>query len=86
MPNTKSAKKSLRQDIRRQKENLLKKRRFTDLFKQIQKLVTQGKKDEVQKLLPQYDKAIDKAAKTNVIKGNTAARKKSVVRRLLHKT
>ena len=85
MPNTKSAKKSLKQDARRQKENLIKKRRFTDLSKQIQKLMAQGKKDEAQMLLPQYDKAIDKAAKTNVIKENTAARKKSVARRLTNK-
>lgn len=83
MPNIKSAKKSLRQDQRRQKENSTKKRIFHDLSKQIQKLVSAGKKEEALQLLSKYDKAVDKAAKTNVIKPNTAARKKSRIRKFL---
>ncbi len=83
MPNIKSAKKSLRQDQRKQKNNLVKKRIFRDLLKQIQKLVAVGKKEEARQLLPKYDKAVDKAAKTNVIKDNTAARKKSRIRKFL---
>lgn len=82
MPNTKSAKKSLRQDQRRHRENLVKKRNIHELLKQIQKTIKDGKPEEAKKLLPAYDKAVDKAAKTNIIKKNTAARKKSGVRRL----
>lgn len=83
MPNTKSAKKSLKQDQRRKQENLAKKRKLKDLLKRIQNLSSQGKKDEAKQLLPNYDKAVDKAAKTNVIKQNTASRKKSSIRRLI---
>jgi small subunit ribosomal protein S20 len=83
MPNTKSAKKALKQDQVRQKENLRKKRNFKELFKEIQRLSLAGKKDEIQELLPKYDKAVDKAAKTNIIEPNTAARKKSRIRRFL---
>ncbi len=83
MPNTKSAKKSLKQDQRRKQENLAKKRKLKDMLKRIQKLSSQGKKDEAKQLLPDYDKAVDKAAKTNIIKQNTASRKKSGIRRLI---
>lgn len=83
MPNTKSAIKSLRQDRRRRSENLTKKKKIAELLKKIKKLAEQDKKEEARKLLPEYDKAVDKAAKANVIKENTAARKKSRARRLL---
>lgn len=82
MPNTKSAQKSLRQDQRRRQENLVKKRNIYELSKKIQKLIKDNKPDEAKRLLPDYDKAVDKAAKTNIIKKNTAARKKSGIRRL----
>jgi small subunit ribosomal protein S20 len=85
MPNIKSAKKSLKQDQRRRRENIIKKKRIGDLFKRIQKLVKQDKSDEAKQLLPAYDKAIDKAAKTNVLKDRTAARRKSVIRHLFSK-
>lgn len=82
MPNTKTAKKSLRQDQRRHQENSIKKRNLRELLKKIKKMINDGQMAEAQKLLPDYDRAVDKAAKTNVIKKNTAARKKSGVRRL----
>lgn len=85
MPNIKSAKKSLKQDQRRRQENLSKKRKISELFKRIQKLIGQNKKEEAMGLLPSYDKAVDKAAKTNVIKDQTASRRKSVVRHLFIK-
>ncbi len=82
MPNTKSAKKSLRQDQRRRQENSIKKRNLRELLKKIKKMIKDNQAAEAQKLLPDYDRAVDKAAKTNVIKKNTAARKKSGIRRL----
>jgi small subunit ribosomal protein S20 len=82
MPNTKSAKKSLRQDQRRRQENSIKKRNLRELLKNIKKMIKDNQAAEAQKLLPDYDRAVDKAAKTNVIKKNTAARKKSGIRRL----
>ncbi len=45
-------------------------RTFTDL-------VQEGKKDDARKLLPKVYKAIDTAAKKNIIHKNNAARKKA---------
>jgi len=41
--------------------------------------------DEAKKLLPQLYKALDKAAKTELTKKNTAARKKSKISKLINK-
>lgn len=82
MPITKSAKKALRQSIRRRERNLLKKEAFKDAVKKIKKLVQANKIDEAKKLIPEAYKAIDKAAKTGVIKKNNAARKKSRLMKL----
>ena len=77
MPITKSAKKALRQNIKRRKRNLLRKKKIKDLIKEIKDLVAEKKIEEAKKLLPQLYKALDKAAKVGTIKKNTAARKKS---------
>lgn len=45
--------------------------------KKILKLAAGGNKEEAQKLLPEAYKAVDKAAKRNLIHKNAAARKKS---------
>lgn len=45
--------------------------------KSIKNFVTEGKKKEAQESLSKAYKAIDKAAKSGIIKKNTAARKKS---------
>ncbi len=83
MPITKSAKKALRQSKRRATRNLKKKEAFKSVVKKIEKLVSVKKNDEAKKLIPLAYKAIDKAAKTGVIKKNTASRKKSRLMRLL---
>ena len=77
MPIKKSAKKALRQSERRRIRNLQKKRKIKNLIKQVKVLVSQKKVEEAKKLLPQVYKLLDKAAKTGLIKENTAARKKS---------
>lgn len=85
MPITKSAKKSLRQSKKRRARNIRQKEAFKDIIKNIQKLVLENKKKEAEKLLPKAYKAIDKAAKTGVIKKNTADRKKSRLTKLVNK-
>jgi len=85
MPVTKSAKKSLRQSQRRRVRNLSKKRKLKSLLKEVDSLVSEKKIAEVKKLLPQVYKALDKAAKTGLIKKNTAARKKSRITKLAFK-
>jgi small subunit ribosomal protein S20 len=86
MPITKSAKKALRQSKKRRERNLRQLNAMREIIKQIRKLVIENKKEEALKLLPNAYKAIDKAAKTNVIKKNTAARKKSRLTKLISKT
>lgn len=51
------------------------------LTKKVRSLVDEGKKEQAEELLPELYKAIDKAAKNNVIKDNAAARKKSKMAR-----
>ena len=84
MPITQSAKKALRQSVRRRARNLKHSEAYKSAIKQFKKLAAIGKK-EAQKLLPKAYKAIDKAAKTGVIKKNKAARLKSGVAKLLAK-
>ncbi|MDD5032909.1 MAG: 30S ribosomal protein S20 [Candidatus Pacebacteria bacterium] len=77
MPITKSAKKALRQSLKRKNANRKKKEALKGKIKDIKKLLSQDKKGEALNLLPEAYKAIDKAVKTGVIKKNLAARKKS---------
>jgi len=80
---TKSSKKALRQNLRRMIRNIPKKQKIKNLLKEVKILVSQKKIEEAKKLLPQIYKSLDKAAKTKLIKKNTAARKKSRISRLI---
>lgn len=86
MPITKSAKKALRQSLRKRAHNLFYKNKIKALFKEVRGLVLEKKIEEAKKLLPSLYKVLDKAAKEKVIKKNTAARKKSRITRLLTKS
>mgnify|MGYP001576038838 FL=1 len=86
MPITKSAKKALRQSLRRRTRNLTKLEAFRDVLKEIKKLVEAKKIKEAEALVPKAYKALDKAAKTGVIKKNAAARKKSRLMKMLRKS
>ena len=86
MPITKSAKKALRQAARRRHRNLAKKENYKNLLKQARTLLTKGGAKEAEALLPQVQKAIDKAVKTGVLKKNTASRLKSRLAKRLKKT
>jgi len=77
MPIIRSAKKALRQSERRRVQNLKKKRVYKGAIKDLKAAVALGDVVEAQKLLNSLYKAVDKAAKTNVIKKNKAARLKS---------
>jgi len=85
MPITKSAKKALRQSKKRRTLNLRRLGTMRENIKNIKKLVEENKKEEAQKLLPQTYKAIDKAVKRNILKKNTAARKKSRITKLINR-
>ena len=86
MPNTSSAKKALRQAARRRAQNMRRKDAVSSITKQLRKLVAVGKQEEAKSLVPRAYKAIDKAAKTGVLKQNTANRKKSSLARLITPT
>lgn len=77
MPNTQSAKKALRQNKRNRVTNLERKSKLKNEVKTYKKLVSAGNTEEAAKQLPKVYKALDKSAKTNVIKKNTASRLKS---------
>lgn len=83
MPITKSAKKALRQSLRRKKRNLTYKNKTKKLIKDIRKLVLEKKPNEAKILLSQAYKALDKSAKEKIIKKNTANRKKSRLTKLV---
>ncbi len=85
MPITKSAKKALRQNVRRRARNLVYKKKIKDLIKKVRGLVSEKKIEEAKKLLPQIYKTLDKAGKVGVIKKNTASRKKSRLTKLANK-
>lgn len=82
---TKSAKKALRQNIKRRARNLVYKKKIKDLIKKVRSFVLEKKIEEAKKLLPQVYKILDKAAKVNVIKKNTASRKKSRITKLINR-
>lgn len=77
MPITQSAKKALRSSKKKKVFNLRRSNEMRDLIKQYKKLISEDKRDEANKIMPMVQKAIDKAAKKGVIKGNNADRKKS---------
>lgn len=77
MPITDSAKKALRQSKRKHAANMLRKDAFKDAIKKFKRLLAAKQIDEAKKLLPTIYQALDKAAKTNVIHLNKAARLKS---------
>jgi len=77
MPITKSAKKALRQNLRRGEKNLNKKRELKNVIKEYKRLVGVNKMEEAKEQLSKIYKSLDKAAKTNLIKNNKASRLKS---------
>ncbi len=83
MPITKSAKKALRQNLKRKRENLIYKRKMKSLLKEVKNLVSQKKTKEAKEILSQVYKILDKSAKRGIIKKNTASRKKSRIVKLI---
>jgi small subunit ribosomal protein S20 len=73
---TKSAKKAHRASLKKRVFNLRRKRVLTDTVKTVRKAIATDTKEAEKSLSAAYQ-AIDKAAKTGVIKKNAASRKKS---------
>jgi small subunit ribosomal protein S20 len=83
MPITSSAKKALRQNKTRNARNVIKKDNYKKAVVKLRKLVVGKSTDEAKKHLPTVYKALDKAAKANVITKNKASRLKSRLTQLI---
>lgn len=84
MPITKSAQKALRQNIKRRLQNAAAKNKVRTLAKKLKEAVAEKNTEEAKKILILATKTIDKAAKTGVLKKNTANRKKSNLAKLVN--
>lgn len=85
MPITKSAKKALRQSVKKRKHNLSYIIKFKKIRTQIKHLIAGKKNEEAKKLLPSLYKILDKGAKEKVYKKNTASRYKSRLTKLINR-
>ncbi|KKU14634.1 30S ribosomal protein S20 [Candidatus Wolfebacteria bacterium RIFCSPLOWO2_01_FULL_45_19] len=77
MPILKSAKKALRQNIRRRERNVKGKKALAAVLKQYRKMIAAKDIEKAKAYLPKVYKALDKAANANLIKKNKASRLKS---------
>ncbi len=84
MPNLQNAKKALRQIKRRTLQNNVVKRTLKTLSKNTRKKVAGKMTEEARELFRKTQKALDKAAKTGVIKKNTASRRLSRLHKVLN--
>ncbi|MCL5017459.1 MAG: 30S ribosomal protein S20 [Patescibacteria group bacterium] len=82
---TKSAQKAYRQNLKRRAHNAKQKMAFKKLIKDYKKLVAAKDLKKAEEKLPSVYKALDKAAKTNLIKKNNASRTKSRLTKLINK-
>lgn len=83
MPITSSAKKALRQNVRRRKRNVARKAAAGKAVKLVRKLALAKNTDEARAKLAEAYQAIDKAARTNIYTKNKASRLKSRLAKLL---
>lgn len=77
MPIKDSAKKYMRVTAKNTERNRIVRGQYRNEIKKLEAAVTAGDVKEAQALLKTCQKALDKAVQKNVIKKNTAARKKS---------
>ncbi|PIR66382.1 MAG: 30S ribosomal protein S20 [Parcubacteria group bacterium CG10_big_fil_rev_8_21_14_0_10_36_14] len=84
MPNLKSAKKALRQSIKRAEKNLKNKVEAKGLIKQVRKAVEAGD-NKAGEILKQTGKKLDKIAKTGYFKKNKVSRLKSRLAKKVNK-
>ena len=84
MAHSKQAQKRIRQNEKQRLANKHVISTMRSAVKQLEQLVADGKADEAQKALSPTLSRIDKAAKSNVIHDNAAARKKSQMMRAVN--
>lgn len=80
MPNSKQAKKRMRQNEERRMANKVVR---TSMRSAVKKVLRAENREEAQTLMPAAMKRVDKAAKKNIIHQNAAARMKSRLARVI---
>ena len=85
MPITKSAKKALRGSKRKRQFNTAKKELVGKAVKKIKKLISEKNIKEAKAFMPEVQRILDKAVKTNLLKFNTVSRIKSRISAMLKK-
>lgn len=85
MPIKQAGKKALRQSKKRNKYNTGIKSKIHENIKKFNALVKDKKTTEAEKLLQTCYKLLDRAVKKNILKKNTASRKKSRLTQALNK-
>jgi len=86
VPIKKSAKKFIRSTSTKTSRNNTRKKEFRVAVKKVLELIGKNKFKEAQQAFVVAQKALDKAAKSGVIKKNTASRKKSRLAKKLSST
>jgi small subunit ribosomal protein S20 len=81
MPNSRQAKKRMRQDSKRRDNNRSKASAMKTAIRRVDEAVAEGDAAAVEVAVKVAYKRIDKASKANVIHDNTAARRKALVTR-----
>ncbi len=81
MPHASSKKKDLRQNMKRRAHNRTRKSAVKTAIKRVHVALEGGNAEEVKVAVSMAYKRIDKAAKTNTLHANTAARRKSLIAR-----
>jgi small subunit ribosomal protein S20 len=83
MPIIKSAIKRVRSAIAKTKKNTLIKNRFKELVKEFKGFIDKGEKKAAAAIFSNVQKAIDMAAKNNIIHKNNAGRRKSSLSKMI---
>jgi ribosomal protein S20 len=84
MPNIKSAKKRVKIIETKTIENSMIKSEYKTNVKKFEQAVLEGNKNSLQELFVTAVKSVDKAQSKNIIKKNTASRKKSALSKKLN--
>lgn len=85
MPNTRSAKKRMRQNEKRRLRNRVYRTRARTFIKRARRLIDEGRLEEAEQAARQACQALDTAAAKGVIHKNNAARRKSRLMKHLNK-
>ncbi len=81
MPNTASGIKRLRQNVKRNLRNRMRKSEINTFSKRVLAAIESGDKEQANVFMKITQKKLDKAIKTNILHKNTAARRKSALMR-----